>query len=193
MVVESDSGPDPGVCIAISPLGRADWAIESRPAAFSRRESGTPAFAAHTCPACLREAGASLRRRLVEQSGCYWIGRCDGGNGTGRRPSIRRGMLANRVLSCDRRSARSRPRIQPDGRTPMAEEVLPGDVGCSCRAASPTEPLRPVRSVQARDRARGREEDHHRMRCRCRGIPASRGDRNRPEEAQVSLHASDTP
>ena len=43
-----------------------------------------PARAAHICP--------------VEQSGCYWIGRCHGGKGAGRSPSIRCRISTNRVL-----------------------------------------------------------------------------------------------
>ncbi len=33
---------------------------------------------------------AAAHTRPVEQSGCYWIGRCHGGKGAGRRPSISR-------------------------------------------------------------------------------------------------------
>ena len=72
---------------------------------------------------------------------------------------------------------RSRPPIRRAERTAIAEAAPPGDVGCSCRAASATEALGPPRSVQARHRAWRREEDPHRMRSCCRGFPASGGAR----------------
>ena len=51
----------------------------------------------------------------------------------------------------------------------MAHDLGPG---CSSRAASPTGPLRPVRSARENHRARGREVDRQRMKCRCHGILA---------------------
>ena len=44
-------------------------------------------------------------------------------------------------------------------------------LGCSSRAASPTGPLRPVGTARENRRARGREVDRQRMKCRCHGIP----------------------
>ena len=84
MAIEGESGPDPAVCIAISPLRRADFAIESPASDLFALCGRTPARAAYTRP--------------VEQSGCYWIGRRHGGKGASRSPSIRRGISTNGVL-----------------------------------------------------------------------------------------------
>ena len=54
-------------------------------------------------------------------------------------------------------------------------------------------PLRPARSVQGRHPVHYTGADRRRMRCRCHGITARGGGRNRPGEARISLHPSSTP
>ncbi len=81
-------------------------------------------------------------------------------------------ILARQVaLRVDRHLEEMARRGQAD-QTPMVEEVPPGDVGRSCRAASPIGPLRPVRSVQGRHPVHDKGAGRRRMRCRCHGIPA---------------------
>ncbi len=75
MVVEGESGPDPAVCIAISPLRRADLAIKSPASDLFALCERTPARTAHSCPAGQLE--------------CYGIKHNHGGKGAGRSPSIR--------------------------------------------------------------------------------------------------------
>ena len=77
MAVEGESGPDPAVCIAISPLRRADLAIKSPAVTFSRCESvsrralpivGQQRAAVTITPErlCRKEAGRGHRRQAAD-------------------------------------------------------------------------------------------------------------------------------
>ncbi len=67
--------------MAISPLHRADLAIEGPAGDLFALGERALAWTAHTCP--------------VGRPGCTWMGRRHGGNGAGRRPSMRRRIFWN--------------------------------------------------------------------------------------------------